>query len=343
MPLKDLFTSKTNKLRPDPRIRWFGKLPTYPDYYNSGTDEAWTVEFSEWVLKGFELYRSRIAGSGKPRERLPVAACALRLPRSRMTVFVSVLDYGGDLRGRPFPMCFYAGVPSASWPGPTSDRVVPAARVIRDLIALRREVPRFLNSPGRFEATFGEREVDLAGVCGGSSDESWLSAGKEMPFGEWFGKTRGGLSAGDWEAWERAVACWGENLAKHTGSRFEATVILPLVMGSFLDAQIAGWIHWLERRFDLRHKFLSLVVVGGLWERHQDGRLAGHGHFCQRGGAGPAHQQISGGKLLGYDFKERTNVCIHPHCLVRLLDSRVVAFSGLVNHLQVRKLRFQDG
>lgn len=262
MPLKDLFTSKANKLRPDPRIRWFGKLPTYPDYYSSGTDEAWTVEFSEWVLKGFELYHSRIAGSGKPRERLPVAACALRLPRSRMTVFASVLDYGGDLRGRPFPMCFYAGVPSASWPGPTSDRVVPAARVIRDLIALRREVPRFLNSPGRFEATFGAREVDLAGVCGGSSDESWLSAGKEMPFGEWFGKTRGGLSAGDWEAWERAVACWGENLAKHTGSRFEATVILPLVMGSFLDAQIAGWIHWLERRFDLRRKFLSLVVVG---------------------------------------------------------------------------------
>jgi len=262
MALKDLFTSKAQKLKLDPRIRWFGKLPNYPDYYNSGTDEDWTVEFSDWVLKGFELYRSRLAGAGSSRERLPVAACAIRLPRSRMTAFVSVLDYGGDLRGRPFPMCFYVGVPTAHWPGPTSDRVVPASRIIRDLMALRREVTRFLNSPGRFEAVFGNREVDLAGLGDGSSDESWLSAGKRMPFADWLGKARGGLAAGDWEAWERAVGCWGDKLAKHSGDKFEATVVLPLVMGPYVDAQIAGWIHWLERRFDLRRKSLSLVVLG---------------------------------------------------------------------------------
>ena len=41
MALKNLFKSKTGKLKSDPRIRWFGKLPTYPDYYSSTADEAW--------------------------------------------------------------------------------------------------------------------------------------------------------------------------------------------------------------------------------------------------------------------------------------------------------------
>ena len=130
----DLFKSKAGKLKPDPKIRWFGKLPTYPDYYSSPADEAWAVEFNDWVMKGFELYRNRCAGNRDAHSRMPLCCCALRLPKSGMTVFASILDFGGDMRGRPFPVCFYAGLPAPHWPGPTSDTLVGATRVMRDLL-----------------------------------------------------------------------------------------------------------------------------------------------------------------------------------------------------------------
>ena len=55
----DLFKSKSARQNPDPQIRWFGKLPTYPDYYSSKADEAWAVEFNSWVLKGYERFIGR--------------------------------------------------------------------------------------------------------------------------------------------------------------------------------------------------------------------------------------------------------------------------------------------
>ena len=77
---------KKSRLKPDPKIRWFGKLPTYPDYYSSPADEAWVVEFNDFVLKGFEIYQRRFAQSGTPVPRLPVSGCFIRLPKSGMTV-----------------------------------------------------------------------------------------------------------------------------------------------------------------------------------------------------------------------------------------------------------------
>ena len=52
MSWTNLFKSRGGKAKADPRIRWFGKLPTYPDYYSSPADEEWAVEFNDWVLKG---------------------------------------------------------------------------------------------------------------------------------------------------------------------------------------------------------------------------------------------------------------------------------------------------
>ena len=62
MALRKLFKSKASKLRADPRIRWFGKLPTYPDYYSSHADEEWAV-----VLK-IRQYRPAIRSAGESRE-----------------------------------------------------------------------------------------------------------------------------------------------------------------------------------------------------------------------------------------------------------------------------------
>lgn len=262
MALKKLFKSKTGKLKSDPRIRWFGKLPTYPDYYSSQADEAWAVEFTDWVLKGFELYRSRVTGGRKPTTRLPVSGCAIRLPKSAMTVFASILDYGGDMRGRPFPMCFYAAVPTAQWMGPTSDHMVRASRVIRDLLALRREVPRFINSPGRFESVFGDREVDLDDADVQTPDTSWLTAAKAVTLSQWFEGIRSGVKVREQDAWLRVVLTWGDNLASHESKDFEPTLRFPLAMGLSLDAQLSGWIRWLESRLNLARRSLSLIVSG---------------------------------------------------------------------------------
>ncbi len=265
MSWTDLFKSKAGKPKPDPRIRWFGKLPTYPDYYSSPADEGWAVEFNDWVLKGFERYRSRRSSTGAAVGRLPVSGCAIRLPKSGMTVFASILDFGGDLRGRPFPMCFYAGVPTSQWPGPTSDRLLGASRVIRDLVALRREVTRFLNSPGRFEAMFGGREVNLADIDAQSTDTSWLVAAKNVGLEDWFEGVQIGMKVKERGAWVRLALAWGDNLADHESKTFEPTLRFPLAMRLSLDAQIAGWTRWLESRMDLKHRRVSFVVSGE-WE-----------------------------------------------------------------------------
>src|SRR5262245_61054214 len=126
----DLFKSKSSKLKPDGALRWFGKLSTCRDYFNSPLDEEWAAEFNDWVMKGYEQYHARLASqsgvsflaaqqeAGVQKQRhLSPASCILRLPKSGMTVLASVQDYGGDSFGRPFPLCFYVGLPTAQWPG----------------------------------------------------------------------------------------------------------------------------------------------------------------------------------------------------------------------------------
>jgi len=264
MGLTDLFRSKAPKLKPDPQIRWFGKLPTYGDYYRSTTDESWAVEFNDWVLKGFEIYQSRRPRGGRRPGRLPLAAVVIRLPRSGMTVFASIQDYGGDMRDRPFPICFYAGVPTERWHGPTSHTLAPASRTIRDLAALRREVPRFLNSPGRFESQFGAREVDLSGIDGETQDDSWMKQARQIPLTDWLAGVRAILKTDDPGDWLGAAARKAEQIAKLESKEFQPTLRFPLAMELPLEVQTAGWLRWLQSRMYLGRRSLSLMVSGEL-------------------------------------------------------------------------------
>lgn len=265
MSWSDIFKTKS-KAKADPRIRWFGKLPTYPDYYSSHADETWAVEFNEWILKGFELYQTRLQGAQARVNRLPVTRCAVRLPKSGMTVFATVLDFGGDMRGRPFPLCFYVGVPTSQWPGPRSDNLAGALQAVRDLAALRREVPRFINSPGRFETVFGDRKLDLQAIADDGVDDSWLALAKAIPLLEWFAGAEDQLKIKDVSTWVRAVTSWGDNLAKLDGKTFEPTLRFPLAKRCSINAQIAGWICWLEARMRLTDRMLSLMMSGDLDE-----------------------------------------------------------------------------
>lgn len=260
----DLFRSKTGRLKPDPRIRWFGKLPTYPDYYSSPADEGWAIEFNDWVLKGIELYQGRLSGTRDTRSRMPLCNCVIRLPKSGMTVLASILDFGGDMRGRPFPICFYAGLPAPEWPGPTSHTLAGAVRALRDLLALRHKVGRFINSPGHFETVFGDREVDLTEIDEESVDDSWAESAKSIEMATWYAGASGVLKAPDRETWLRLAAGWGDAVAKHEGKEFEPTLRFPLATGVSVYVQIAGWFRWLESRMDLKRRMLSLIVSGDL-------------------------------------------------------------------------------
>lgn len=253
-----------SKAKPDPRLRWFGKLPTYPDYYSSQTDESWAVEFNDWVLKGFEIYQSRTGRSEQGRERLPDSGCVIRLPKSQMTVFASVLDFGGDMRGRPFPICFYVAVPTAQLPGPSSHAFAGVSQAVRDLLALKREVARFVNSPGRFEDHFGDRTISLDGVEPAAADESWIGSGKSVTLNEWFRGACDNLKVQDRDQWLRLTMARGADIASLDGKSFEPTFSFPLAKGVAFDAQVAGWLHWLERRMNTRRRQLSLVVTGDL-------------------------------------------------------------------------------
>ena len=266
----DLFKSKSAKQNPDPKIRWFGKLPTYPDYYSSTADEAWAVEFNDWVLKGYERFIGRLkamradAGSDGPQpgRRLEPSGCVIRMPESGMTVFVSIHDFGGDMRGRPFPLCLYAGVPTVQWPGPSSDRVLPAVRLVRDLTALRYDVVRFFKTPGRFESIFEGRKVDLSGIDEQSSDDSWVAEASAVSLGDWLARSQPGQDGADLQGWVRSISKSGDSIATLDSEDFEATLCFPLAAGLAWDFQTAGWIRWLESYMDLTGRYLSLMVMG---------------------------------------------------------------------------------
>jgi hypothetical protein len=270
MSWTDIFKPKAARLKADPAIRWFGKLPTYADYYSSRTDEDWVVEFHEWVLKGFEIYHGRwasfTAGGAASREaahsrRLPISECVLRLPRSGMTVFTSIQDYGGDMRGRPFPLCFYAGLPSALWSGPASDALTGAFGVLRQLAALQRDVNRFFKVPARFDTVFEGREVDFDGLLDGARDVSWRREAGALAMAEWFDRARPALDVQELGAWLPMVNRWGGNIAALESDSFEPTLCFPLAAGTPIPVQAAGWMRWLESRMDVGRRTLSLFVV----------------------------------------------------------------------------------
>ena len=260
MGWKDLFKARTVKAKADPRVRWFGKLPTYADYYTSLADEDWAVEFNDWVLKGCEVYL------GRQRERggdpgFPSSAGVIRLPKSQFTVLCSIQDYGGDMRGRRFPLCFYVGVPTEQWPGPTSDTVLPALRAMQQLTRLREDVVRFLNSPGRFESAFGDREVDVSELDGSVCHDGWRPAARALVLDDWLTAARPALKAAEPGALRFIVNDWGKNIEQLASPSFSPVLRFPLVMSLPFETQVPGWLYWLGGRLDLTERALSLLMA----------------------------------------------------------------------------------
>lgn len=257
MGWSDLFRSKSSRLEPDPRLRWFGKLPTYADYYSSATDVDWAVEFHDWLLKGVELHLSRAIGS----RRVPSALLMVRLPKGKMTVFATLQDYGGDMRGRPFPLVFYTAVPTALWPGPTSDAIPAAVRVFEILGKQWDRVSRFFNAPGRFEAVFGGQELNLDELASATQDGAWAAVARRLSLEQWFEAARPGREDTKLADWVSLVARWGQSIAQLESEEFEPTLRFPLAPTLPLEVQIAGWMRWLERRMAVEKRALSLLVT----------------------------------------------------------------------------------
>ena len=260
MGWKDLFRPKGVALKADARIRWFGKLPTYADYYTSSGDEDWSVEFHEWLLKGYETYHSR-KPAGERSARLPGSTLIVRLPKSRMTVLAALQDYGGDMRGRPFPLCFYVGLPSDAWPGPAPERIGPALDVLERLTTLRQEVARFCNAPGRFEVRFGGRELTLGELLREDGDTRWLQAARALPLADWFAAARPALKVDELGRWHQLAHGWGDAIAGFESDDFSPTLRFPLAARVAPDVQIAGWLRWLSGRMDVAGRWLTVITT----------------------------------------------------------------------------------
>lgn len=261
----DIFKSKTSASDLDGRVHWFGKLPTYPDYYTSPGDDEWSLEFNDWILKGFEMYRSRSAQTSTGRSLLPLGACLVRLPESGMTVLAAILDYGGDMRGRPFPMCFYVGIPSAALPGPTSVGCTGIVETIERLLGLRRDVSRFVNSPGKFEHTFGDREIDLSWLGEDDGDDAWTKHAREIGFGAWFEAVREGVKTKEPGGWVGQVGLRGEGISSLASASFEATLRFPIATRWPLSVQVSGWLAWLGSKISLKKRVYSMFF-SSCWE-----------------------------------------------------------------------------
>lgn len=270
MGWSDLFKPKKPAQKADPVLRWFGKVPTYADYYASATDAEWAAEFNDWFLKGYDLYQSRARGSsvgnsrGRPVPRLPISGCAIRLPKSGMTVLASVMDYGGDSEGRPFPITFYVGIPNEQWPGPDCGRLPGAMQVVQSLMGLRHEMFRFFRSPGRFESAFGGRRLDLEGVGQEQGGGGWRKEARGMDMQEWFTEANTIVGAPSLSSWLNEVSEKGRQISANDGDDFEPTLRFPLAWGKSADAQVAGWLRWLERRMRLDGRMLSVIATGSV-------------------------------------------------------------------------------
>lgn len=283
----DLFKGKS-KLKTDGALRWFGKLSTYKDYFNSKVDEEWVAEFNEWLMKGFEQYHARAssmpaaaaadptipdssdgssvgAAARKTKHRiLPMATCILRLPKSGMTVLASIQDYGGDSFGRPFPLSFYVGLPTAAWPGPQADALAAAFPVLSRLLSLRDDVARFERTPSRFDTAFGDRDLSLDALENGVASSEWRKAAAGVDSTSWFEAVKPLLTTPEWPAWAGLLNRWGELIVSMEGNSFEATLSFPLAGPVERAPQICGWLAWLGKRIDLSNRAVSLLWTEGL-------------------------------------------------------------------------------
>jgi len=270
------------KPKPDPLIRWYGKLPVYGDYYDSGSGGDWVAEFTQkWLMKGLELYEQRRRNDAnanpapghehRPAHRLPTGGCILQLPQSGMTVIASCLDFGGDIVGRRFPLCFFVGLPAADWPGMGGGSAIPAIQALSELLRLGKQVARFLNEPGlkgpeQFRAQFADHEVNLDGLA--VPLNGWMEKAGSIRMADWYSATSETLGADDLDAWLLRTARWGNRITRTDGPAFKSILSLPLAPEqgphpSRIDrgVQVAGWFRWLENRMDLKARPLSLILA----------------------------------------------------------------------------------
>ena len=262
MGWRSLFGTKEPKRPPDPRVRWFGKLPSYGDYYAPPAVEAWVVEFHTWLMSGWEIYQRRLKQEGVTEDRLPASRMVLRLPKSHMTVLVAIQDHGGDSQGRPFPFCILVGVPSAYWVERPHETTQATWRVVEDLAWLQQEVPSLIEPAASPETLFGDRSVDLSPVVSPDTDDSWRDRAHAIAFDDWLAGALPHLAMGEQASWVEYAHAWGNSLARQNGAGRTPTMRLPLSTEITPDVQVMGWMNWLAARQSLGHETLSLMLSG---------------------------------------------------------------------------------
>ncbi len=278
--ISSLWQKRKSKTAPDPVVRWFGKLPTYGDYYESAGGAEWEKELREWSLRGRELFRVRskallgdksqtgkIVDAEDEEEtihltgRIDDCDAVLRLPKSGMTAFVTLRDYGGDMVGRPFPLMFYVAIPTESWPGPDCGMVSGMEQVFEPLRSLWGEVAQFLRGPGNFDSTFRGRKIDVASIVENKSNGDWTRGAMGLSVGDWFDAARHSMKTREPVAWFEMISRWGEQIRQHDENDHGLSLRLPLAARTDEMIQLAGWLRWLEQRMDLSKRACSLLLT----------------------------------------------------------------------------------
>ncbi|MGE3180859.1 MAG: hypothetical protein AB7N71_04455 [Phycisphaerae bacterium] len=241
---------------PDPRIRWFGKVPARGDYVAPAERPRWAQEFAEWMLAGWEAC---LVDSYSPPVKLHEGFGLVRMPDTESTVIFVIRDMGGDQRGRSFPLALFCGVPTKSLPGPTPQIVPGLALVIRELMRQFDAVARVVAANGVPGDCLQNSEVNLTNLLGTENPAQPRVENSGDTFQMWFEEaiTGADLDAGQWQA---RVEQWGAHLAAMAGGEFEPTLGFPLARTFSWEQQVVAWLSWLNARLPLAPRNFQMLV-----------------------------------------------------------------------------------
>ena len=169
-------------------------------------------------------------------------------------------DYGGDSKGRAFPLLFYVALPTHALPGPTSGTLCAIWSILGKLGQLHQEMGLLIEASGNVESLLTPQAIDLARLAESTEDATWSQAAGQLLLSDWFAGVSEQLTITDEAEWFRAAHRWGGTIASLEGDTFEATLRFPISTAGSAQIQGAGWLRWLESRMNLGRRRLSLVV-----------------------------------------------------------------------------------
>lgn len=246
---------------PDASVRWFGKLPSAADYLTRQDQPPWAKAFADWMIAGVEAYH-RVVPRRADDERMPPSWGIVRLPKSDVSVIFSMRDYGGDARGRDFPLAYFIGVQSNRVSGPTCDECAALFSIVLELDGFHAALEADVSAKGGpGSGRFDSRAISLQGFDAPVPSRDWSEAARRLPWLQWFRAVQGPHSMSDAEEWKRVLDTWSARITAADGPGFQPNLRFPLARNASWELQVRGWLVWLESRMRLHERFCTCLCA----------------------------------------------------------------------------------